>query len=236
MSIEPTPHRTLIHLDNHTLELPPLQEPAAAMLASLTTMPSSDDEIDRSLSTSGARTEVYYALHLLNRWHLVSRRVESSGAGATLRLMAGAEAVPPRITLEGCALRLSRFAYARRRGDELVVESPLAHAMLHLRDAELAPVLALLAARAATADDIAASVGMPRTTAAGTLALLAVGGFMAGGEDDNSTLRQWDFHDFLFHSRCRLGRHDNALGGNFRFKGTLEPQPAIKTTPRGTPI
>ena len=47
-------------------------------------------------------------------------------------------------------------------------------------------------------------------------------------EDANTTLRQWDFHDLLFHSRSRLGRHDYPFGGNFRFVGKLAPQPALK--------
>ena len=38
-------------------------------------------------------------------------------------------------------------------------------------------------------------------------------------EDENPSLRTWEFHDLLFHSRSREGRHDLAIGGTYRFAG-----------------
>ncbi|OPA26077.1 SagB family peptide dehydrogenase [Bacillus cereus] len=38
----------------------------------------------------------------------------------------------------------------------------------------------------------------------------------------------WEFHDLLFHSRSRLGRHDNPYGGTYRFMNKVDPEPAIK--------
>jgi len=41
-------------------------------------------------------------------------------------------------------------------------------------------------------------------------------------------LRQWEFHDLLFHSRSRLGRHNYPYGGTFRFLDALPPLPAVR--------
>jgi oxazoline/thiazoline dehydrogenase len=47
-------------------------------------------------------------------------------------------------------------------------------------------------------------------------------------EDVNVTLAQWEFHDLLFHTRSRQGRHLNPSGGTYRFLGKIAPTPAIK--------
>ncbi len=52
-------------------------------------------------------------------------------------------------------------------------------------------------------------------------------------EDSNMTLKQWEFHDLLFHSRIRLGRFDGHLGGSFPHRGEIPQQPAIKPLPAG---
>ncbi len=47
-------------------------------------------------------------------------------------------------------------------------------------------------------------------------------------EDADPVRAPWDFHDLLFHSRSRLGRHDRPFGGTYPFKGKLEPLPVVK--------
>ena len=47
-------------------------------------------------------------------------------------------------------------------------------------------------------------------------------------EDLDPALVQWEFHDLLFHSRSRLGRHEYAFGGVFPFLGQIPPLPAVK--------
>jgi len=47
-------------------------------------------------------------------------------------------------------------------------------------------------------------------------------------ESEDDTLRQWGFHDLIFHSLSRTGRTEKDIGGSFRFKGILDPQPALK--------
>jgi SagB-type dehydrogenase family enzyme len=54
--------------------------------------------------------------------------------------------------------------------------------------------------------------------------------------DENPTLRQWDFHDLLFHSRIRSGRYDDPFGAVYPYTGQIEPQPAVKAPPDGPAV
>ena len=45
-------------------------------------------------------------------------------------------------------------------------------------------------------------------------------------EERDPALQCWEFHDLLFHSRSRRGRHDVPYGGTYRFAGRLDPPPA----------
>lgn len=70
------------------------------------------------------------------------------------------------------------------------------------------------------------------------LFLLAVAGIISRVDDNgrfpeecDETLRQWEHHDLLFHFRSRQGRHMHEMGAGFRFKGDLDPQPALKDNP-----
>ena len=44
-------------------------------------------------------------------------------------------------------------------------------------------------------------------------------------------LQSWEFHDLLFHTRSREGRHDLPMGGTCRFAGKLDLPPALKPPP-----
>ncbi len=52
-------------------------------------------------------------------------------------------------------------------------------------------------------------------------------------EDVDPALRQWEYHDLLFHSRSRMGRHDYPIGGTFRFADQLPHAPALKPASGG---
>ncbi len=74
--------------------------------------------------------------------------------------------------------------------------------------------------------------------AANQLLTLLVGGGLAeelnetgtAVEDSHPALQVWEFHDLLFHTRSRVGRHDNPVGATYRFVDKLEPPPALKPT------
>jgi hypothetical protein len=74
-----------------------------------------------------------------------------------------------------------------------------------------------------------------RELLAHALTLLLAEGFISGATeagdaevDDHLALRQWEFHDLLFHSRTRFGRHRNPMGGTYRFRNIIDPLPAVK--------
>lgn len=132
-------------------------------------------------------------------------------------------------------LRLSRFSYLRRDGAAMVMESPLCHSRVRLVDTRLAGVLASLSEPQPVDRLLGKSTCLDGDSVRSVLALLTDEGFIASpgrdGEaatDDTPALRQWEFHDLLFHSRTRLGRHRNPFGGTFRFRGFIPPRPALK--------
>jgi SagB-type dehydrogenase family enzyme len=138
--------------------------------------------------------------------------------------------------------RLSRFACCRRDEQGLVLECPLGHARVGLH----APA-ALLAvgtlAEPRTAGDLGARVqGLGEEGARLLMSFLANGAALvpcdegkAGPEEGEAKLALWEFHDLLFHSRSRLGRHSNAYGGAYPFKDRFDELPAIRPA-RGEPI
>ena len=132
------------------------------------------------------------------------------------------------------ALVLSRFAFMRRRGNEMVVESPRAGALFKICD----PKIAAAIARLSTPQQIKALRQLEGFPGVELLALLLdcqilfkVG---AGGEpglrlaECDHSLALWDFHDLLFHTRSTKGRHGNPLGGVYPYVGVIPPLPAVR--------
>lgn len=131
--------------------------------------------------------------------------------------------------------RLSRFACLRRLDRETVLESPLGHGRLFLHHGPAAALVALLAEPHSAADlayilpfaeapDIEAFINLLQSAGA----LFPCDGEGRIAEDESLPLRQWEFHDLLFHSRSRAGRHDNVQGGAFPFLGEIPSLPGLK--------
>ncbi len=129
---------------------------------------------------------------------------------------------------------LSRFAYLRRRGDEIVIESPLAGALFRIRDPEVAAFLARLFTPQKVGQ-LRRQHGFPGVE---FLALLldcqivfktdkTVEGNLRMAEGGDS-LALWDFHDLLFHARSTEGRHANPVGGVYPHGGLIPPLPALR--------
>jgi SagB-type dehydrogenase family enzyme len=142
-------------------------------------------------------------------------------------------------------LVLSRFAYMRRRGDDLVLESPRAEALFSIRDPEIAAILAILATPQPI-KRLRRQKGFPGLALLGLLAdcniLLKI---KAGGRARPSGLRAaegdqslvlWDFHDLLFHARSTEGRHANPMGGLYSYADLMPPLPATRPRWPGTTI
>ena len=131
-------------------------------------------------------------------------------------------------------LVLSRFAYLRRRGNEMVLESPRAGALFKICDPKIATAIAMLSSPQQI-KQLRRQDGFPGVE---LLALLvdcqilfkidaaSQSGLRPAEGDDNLVL--WDFHDLLFHTRSTEGRHANPLGGVYPYAGVISPLPAVR--------
>jgi SagB-type dehydrogenase family enzyme len=132
------------------------------------------------------------------------------------------------------ALALSRFAYMRRRGNELVLESPRSGALFKICSPKIAAVLATLSTPQQI-KRLRRQDGFPGVELLALLVdcqvLVKVDAAHSGGrqpaEGDHS-LVLWDFHDLLFHTRSTEGRHANPLGGVYPHAGVISPLPAVR--------
>ena len=131
-------------------------------------------------------------------------------------------------------IALSRFAYLRRRGDEMVLESPRAGALFRIGHAKIAAALAQLA----SPQKISKFRKAPGFPGIELLALLldcqilfkvesGKGGNLRWSEGDDD-LVLWDFHDLLFHARSTEGRQANPLGGLYPYAGLMPLPPAVR--------
>lgn len=129
---------------------------------------------------------------------------------------------------------LSRFAYVRRQGEVFWLETPLSPARLTLLDSRTLGIVAGLARPSNLRGICDTTPDLPEQTVALFFALLlgvgAVSPVDADGrveEEGRPDLVPWEFHDLLFHTRSRAGRHDMQAGGPFRLLGQMDPLPAL---------
>jgi SagB-type dehydrogenase family enzyme len=142
----------------------------------------------------------------------------------------------PRVPQLGNAdvLVLSRFAYMRRRGNEMVLESPRAGALFRICNPKIATALATLSSpqqigRLRRQDGFPGLELLPLLVDCQILFKVDPArdsGLRAAEGDDNLVL--WDFHDLLFHARSTEGRHANPLGGVYPYAGVMPPLPAVR--------
>ena len=138
-------------------------------------------------------------------------------------------------------LVLSRFAYLRRRAEDMVLESPRARALFRICDPTIAAALASLAAPQQI-KQLRRAAGFP---GAELLALLLDCEILFKIRAKDESLRTaegdehlvlWDFHDLLFHTRSTEGRHANPLGGTYLYAEALAPLPAVRPSWPGEKI
>ena len=131
-------------------------------------------------------------------------------------------------------LVLSRFAYLRRRGVDMVLESPRAAALFRICSPETAAALTALA-RPRQVKELRRQNRFPGLALLGLLldcqmlfkTDAADGAALRRAEGDDQ-LVLWDFHDLLFHARSTEGRHANLLGGVYPHAGAIAPLPAVR--------
>lgn len=181
-----------------------------------------------------ALARLYYALSTFENAGFISYTLAANG-----RHLATLEPVLPGFVWHSTTgaerYRLSRFAFQRRLDNGIVLETPLGHGRLLLHDPQMAMALACLAVPH-TAEELGKAVpGFDEIIATLFLRLLVsmAAAFPCNpdgriAEDENIDLRTWEFHDLLFHSRSRAGRHEYPLGGTRPLGGEIALLPAIK--------
>lgn len=131
-------------------------------------------------------------------------------------------------------LHLSRFAYIRREGANLVMESPRGCARVLLLDERVIRLVYCLASETELCEPHP-NWELPEAAVAELLGLLELGGMVvrrvqdqATCEDSDPALACWEFHDLLFHTRSRSGRHGNPMGATYRLLDKVEPPAGLR--------
>jgi SagB-type dehydrogenase family enzyme len=130
---------------------------------------------------------------------------------------------------------LSRFVYAHPVAGQMMLESPRSPIQVSLH---YPPAMVLMAALAwpRRSNELVDQVpGLPPAVVTALFNLLFNANFLTqfqdngvAQEDEDLALAQWEFHDLLFHSRSRRGRHAQPGGNTMRFKDQIEPLPVVK--------
>jgi SagB-type dehydrogenase family enzyme len=189
----------------------------------------------RAVEGLAALPRWYYLLQQLAGRGLLHLSVRADGERlATLEPIASSFVLPAAGALAGRSYVLSRFAWTYRRGRALVLESPLSGGRVVLHDPRAAAFVHVLSRPAAPEELDGRVAGLP-AEAVGTLLGLfvhagmacAVGAEGTTAEDADPALCCWEFHDLLFHTRSREGRHDSPIGGTYPQAGRLPPPPAL---------
>jgi SagB-type dehydrogenase family enzyme len=139
-------------------------------------------------------------------------------------------------------IALSRFAYLRRRGKEMVLESPCAGALFKISDPKIAAALATLA-QPQKISQYRKKRGFPGLELLGLLLDCQILFKLKPGDADglrpaegSSDLVLWDFHDLLLHARSADGRQANPIGGIYAYASARPPLPAVRPSWPGKTI
>lgn len=220
----------------------PLKHLSAGVIAAINTLfgdGATEDELNEIvLKTDGfsALPSFYYYLQQLIELGAICHTLRSDGVSiATIVLLKNTENLRFLDAAPDKKYQLSRFAYSHQESDRMVLESPLSRSKIILTDWRGSAIANSLTTPQ-TATEIAATIpAVSLDTVKMFFSLLLTAGVIspveANGtisERENEILSQWEFHDLLFHSRSRAGRHDNAIGKSFRFVGKISPLPVIK--------
>jgi SagB-type dehydrogenase family enzyme len=182
----------------------------------------------------------YYLQELTRRGFLLLAVHEAGQRLATLQPTAPAFSLPGGGVLDDRPYVLSRFAYTRRDGDEVVLESPRSFARVIVHDCRAAALLHALARPGGYREVAGRVAGLSVAATADLIALLLSAGMVVGmadaeesTEDADPALPFWEFHDLLFHARSREGRHNGPVGATYRMLGKFSPPPALTVPVEG---
>lgn len=172
------------------------------------------------LGEPGAAAVLYHNLGRLRHYGLLVAEVWSDERRLAT-LLPRARNFDPVLRVEPSReWQLSRFAYLRRDGNDLLLECPEAPCVLQIQDTELVAWIAEAAGPVTPA---------PGTAKAEISALLGqLGFFVDPREEEAPRQRTWEFHDRLFHRKARHFDDFQPHGGTYRFRGRFPSEPAIR--------
>jgi SagB-type dehydrogenase family enzyme len=194
---------------------------------------------------SAIAKEVDALVHRLARHGLLEYPLSSSRDGQDLVVIEPqvAEYWPRRAKLGSRdTVVLSRFAYLRRRGNEMVLESPRSGALFRIGDPAIAATLAALAQprkinklnlRAASSTLYLLELLLDSQI---LLKLDSKDGHGLRVNEGDGHLVLWDFHDLVFHTRSTEGRQANPVGAAFTYASVVPPPPAVRPPWPGSKI
>jgi oxazoline/thiazoline dehydrogenase len=187
-----------------------------------------------------ALAEMYLALQRLWAAGALALRAPASDPDIEITPATTGEILDIGFGAPGASWKISRFAYlhADEAGGSVVetAGTPVLTRILKPRVAALVSALS----RPRSFDELDAQLEWPegRRALPSILALLHAAGVALvcdteglTAEDRRDDLRQWEFHDLIFHTSSRLGRHNRAMGADFRFSGRIPSQPVVKPNP-----
>jgi SagB-type dehydrogenase family enzyme len=123
-------------------------------------------------------------------------------------------------------LVLSRYVVIRPQEGCWFIESPCSQAVIVLRDHRMFGLLSELARPRAVTE--VCKLAEVVSTWLFPAALMSTGMLKSiATEPGHESEALWDYHDLLFHTRSRRGRHDYAYGGTFRGRGSSLPPNVI---------
>ena len=133
--------------------------------------------------------------------------------------------------------RLSRFAYLRIEKGRFILQSPHNSFTLPLGNNKLFDIISLFSDGAVPQQLLNSIEGDAKVL--GEKVLLKLFEFqllvpdVGSASSERADQDYWEFHDLLFHTRSRVGRHPYPVGGTYHLKGRKPMPSALKNVPEG---
>jgi oxazoline/thiazoline dehydrogenase len=179
----------------------------------------------------------------------ITHYLQTMGQNALLRHTLNVDGVDW-LTIEPCAVyyrfndqaisdempyMLSRFTCIRNDSGQFILESPQGYARVLVHNAAVMTAIHHLS-QAQTLQQFHQNCDLLDESSARLLLLiLANAAALTESPDgsnepdaDDSVMKQWEFHDLLFHSRVRLGRHSQPYGGTYPYFDKFESPPLLR--------
>jgi len=197
-----------------------------------------------SSKSSAVQSEVALLVQRLADRGLIEYRVaQASGTADKVIIEPQRPDYWPRLPKLGTSetVVLSRFAYLRRRGNDLILESPRSGALFRICDPKVAAALVVLArpqkiGRFLRENSFPGKALLALLLDCEILFKVDAGSSGLRPDEGDNDLVLWDFHDLLFHTRTTEGRQANPLGGVYPYAGLIAPLAGVRPSWPGSAI